>query len=519
MKSIACIIAALLFTCTIMANNITITNVAASPGQVTFNISWDNSWNSTNNVDLNYPNNWDAAWVFVKVQSNTTNLWYHQNLAASGHSITPGTDGATLTIETQSDQVGVFIRRTNAGFGNIQNASVTLQLTSPPPGTLFNVKVFGIEMVHIPQGDFYLGDGVASTTNIPRFNSVTVDANAQNTSGFAAGDLFTGSPALATTFPMGYNAFYAMKYEATNEQMADFYNTLTYDQQAFYFANAPNSAAGTRVKNDLGTNYKVQDFLKVQTPGENNTTPAVIGCDRNSNGVFNEAADGLTVAAGLLRWDEVLAYLDWSGLRPMTEMEFEKICRGTKYDGTPNARVANEYAWGTTAFTNYYYTSAGITDHNQPTMRYTGTVMNGRVHAQQGPGTYGTNLQPFRAGMFAEGATGRAAAGAGFYGNMNLSDNVTEFVVGVGANATGFTAQPGDGILDNDGLMNQSDWPPIGTPNAYGRRGSYYSAPYSAGGTNTEGFQQAKTSNRRYAVSSATDYSVNSEATGIRGVR
>lgn len=521
MKSIACIIAALLFSCTIMANNITITNVVASPGQVTFNISWDNSWNSTNNVDLNYPNNWDAAWVFVKVQSNTTNLWYHQNLAASGHSITPGSDGAALTIETQSDQVGVFIRRTNAGFGNIQNASVTLKLASPPPGTLFNVKVFGIEMVHIPQGDFYLGDGVASTPTIPRFNSVTVDANAQNTNGFASGDLYTGSPALPTSFPMGYNAFYAMKYEATNEQIADFYNTLTYDQQDFYFTNAPNAAAGTRVKNSPGVGFTVQDFLKIQTPGVNNTTPAVIGCDKNDNGTFNEAADGLTVAAGLLRWDEILAYLDWSGLRPMTEMEFEKICRGTKYDGTPNDRVADEYPWGTTAFSNYIYGQAGIVDANQPTMRYTGAVVNGRVHAQQVGNAAGTtNLQPFRVGMFAEGATGRAAAAAGFYGNMNLGDNVMEFVVGVGANATGYTAQPGDGILDNDGLMNQSGWPAIGTANAYGQRGGYYYGPYNnSGGTNTEGFQVAKTSNRRYAVSTSTNHATPNAGTGIRGVR
>ena len=35
-------------------------------------------------------------------------------------------------------------------------------------------------------------------------------------------------------------------------------------------------------------------------------------------------------------------YLDWAGLRPMTELEYEKICRG------PSAPVAGEYAWGST---------------------------------------------------------------------------------------------------------------------------------------------------------------------------
>ena len=39
------------------------------------------------------------------------------------------------------------------------------------------------------------------------------------------------------------------------------------------------------------------------------------------------------------------AYADWSGLRPMTELEFEKACRGNQ---TP---VANEFAWGTASIT------------------------------------------------------------------------------------------------------------------------------------------------------------------------
>ncbi len=501
---------------TLMANNVKIENATVSGSQVTFNLSWDNSWNSTNNVDLNYPNNWDAVWVFVKAQSSSTNLWYQQNLAASGHSTSPGTDGAALTIETQSDNVGVFIRRTSAGHGNISNAFVTLQLGTLPPGTTFNVKVFGIEMVHIPAGSFYLSDGVATTANYPRFNNVTVDDAVQNTTGFAAAALFAGSPALGTAWPTGYNSFYAQKYETTNEQMADFYNTLTYDQQALYFTNAPNSAAGTIIKASPGGGYTLQNYLQIQTPGVNNTTPAVIGCDFNNNDVFNEAADGATVAAGLMRADEILAYLDWSGLRPMTETEYEKICRGTQYDGTPNARVANEYPWGTTDIVNYPINTAGITDAQMPTMRYTGTVVNGRGLYQQGGSP--SNLCPFRVGMFAENATGRAASGAGFYGNMNLGDNISEFVVGVHANSAAYTAQPGDGILDNNAAMNQSTWPAVGTANAYGRRGASFASSYVGGAD--QGTQLAKTSNRYNAnFITAANYSNAYTYLGFRGVR
>ena len=49
------------------------------------------------------------------------------------------------------------------------------------------------------------------------------------------------------------------------------------------------------------------------------------------------------MACNWLSWADVAAYLDWSGLRPMTELEFEKACRG------PNAPVAGEYAWGSNA--------------------------------------------------------------------------------------------------------------------------------------------------------------------------
>lgn len=38
------------------------------------------------------------------------------------------------------------------------------------------------------------------------------------------------------------------------------------------------------------------------------------------------------------------AYLNWSGLRPMTELEYEKSCRGER------AAFANEMAWGDTTY-------------------------------------------------------------------------------------------------------------------------------------------------------------------------
>jgi hypothetical protein len=47
------------------------------------------------------------------------------------------------------------------------------------------------------------------------------------------------------------------------------------------------------------------------------------------------------VACDGLAWRDALAFSAWAGLRPMTELEFEKACRG------PIQPVSDEFAWGT----------------------------------------------------------------------------------------------------------------------------------------------------------------------------
>jgi hypothetical protein len=49
----------------------------------------------------------------------------------------------------------------------------------------------------------------------------------------------------------------------------------------------------------------------------------------------NEADDGEWIACNLILHGRMLPLsLDWSGLRPMTEMEFEKSCRGPVFPGS-----------------------------------------------------------------------------------------------------------------------------------------------------------------------------------------
>jgi hypothetical protein len=193
------------------ANNITITNVSASGSNITFTLSWDNSWNTTNNIDPLYPNNWDAAWIFIKYQNAIDNLWKHakvSNLSAD-HTVTGA--GGVLQIDAVTDSMGVFIRRSSPGFGNNSNATVTLKMGNLVGSGAFNFKVFGIEMVHIPSSNYWLGDG--NTASATQLLNVEITSALQST-GFAANVLYPSCPAVPSTFPMGYNGYYCMKYEA-----------------------------------------------------------------------------------------------------------------------------------------------------------------------------------------------------------------------------------------------------------------------------------------------------------------
>ena len=84
------------------ANNVQITGTTVVGSNVTFNISWDNSWNA--NVA---PANWDAVWVFIKYQDCNTRLWAHAGLStvAGDHSA-----ASPLQVDTVTDGKGVFIK-------------------------------------------------------------------------------------------------------------------------------------------------------------------------------------------------------------------------------------------------------------------------------------------------------------------------------------------------------------------------------------------------------------------------
>jgi formylglycine-generating enzyme required for sulfatase activity len=206
------------------------------------------------------------------------------------------------------------------------------------------------------------------------------------------------------------------------------------------------------------------------------------------------------------------AYMDWAGLRPMTELEFEKACRGI------NTPVASEFAWGNTTSTG----ADNITNVGEAG-EVTNTA-NANSVCCRSVGVSG----PMRVGTFAGAATTRTQAGATYYGIMEMSGNVWERTVTVGNGAgRSYTGAHGDGNLFNDGSANVDFWPGINGNSTAGTAntafiGSTGVTQAAGSGFRGGGWNDASASNAR-RVSARDSGSVASTTrgtnNGCRGVR
>jgi formylglycine-generating enzyme required for sulfatase activity len=346
-----------------------------------------------------------------------------------------------------------MLRRTATGtFATVGPYTVTLRVTNLPTSGSYDIAVFGIEMVFIPEGPYTLGtlQGRHNWNNEAAFAFDQTGVNSSNerqpysiTSESPitlrwAGSGTTGNNSSITVpaeFPKGYKAFHVMKYEISQGQYADFLNTL------------PGNTANLRYLGNFGNNrnrlYGTGNVYQSDRP------------DRAQN---------------FLSWHDLCAYLDWAALRPITEMEYEKICRGP---GASNG----EYAWGTTNITPG--TTIGIVPENG-TEVFTNAGANctyNNVTYTGGDGGQG----PVRVGIHAKvGSPSREASGATYYGVLDMSGNLWERVVMVSdpagnVGAPTYDGKWGDGLLDwATGQANESTWP-LGNPGGFGLRGGSWS--------------------------------------------
>lgn len=457
-------------------------DTGANTMAVKFDLSWNYSWRLSSGA-----NNWDAMWVFVKFRKNSGD-WQHMTFTNTGHTVPAGAaldiglkDPGSAYNLTTNRGIGAFIYKSSAGFGT--NTFNGIKLIWPftqdgvAVGDSVDIQIHAIHMVYVPSGTFSIGDNNSSTGSFKQQSSNNpVEISSE-------GEVIVYEGATAYTvpagFPKGHNDFYMMRYEVKQEEWRNFFNTLPTTGSARSNRDI-TGATGKNSDNLVSRNNLSWDST---APASGATTP-----DRNSP----NAETYCTVPMSYLSWDDLTAYLDWAGLRPMSELEFEKAARGTE---TP---VNGEYVWGSVSSAN----ASGVTD--------SGLISEVPSNAGATVNWSGGVSGPLRSGSFASlnyGLASRYYAGGSYYGAMELSGNVWERTVTV-ANADGraFTGEHGDGSLDSNGRANVTNWPSPTTASGAGFRGGSWSAASST----------ARISDRSSAASAdttrASDY-------GGRGVR
>ncbi|MCM8774979.1 MAG: hypothetical protein NC930_01290 [Candidatus Omnitrophica bacterium] len=467
---------------------------------IEFDISWENSWR----IDAT---TMDAVWVFMKFTKDSGATWNHCTLKTSG--TTPsgfstgtvcGTCGG-LEIVVPTDKKGAFVQRANSqtagwGSGTMSSENVRFVWDYGTDGVAdsdtVSVKVFGVEMVYVATDTFYIGDGNGSSeatyalhkTDNRRFQintslqtGIKVDANSNDDDQLEiTGIGIDGNNGLDTdgdgdidnaNFPTGWNDFYLMKYEITQQQWIDFFNNLgtgaTGDaMKTNRDITAASPTYGQGSKGSDGVVYRNTIYWDSSNP-DNNATTAAGGSARPYR------------ACSYLNWSDGCAWADWAALRPMTELEFVKAAIGNQFSYRGLFVVGYTKDNRTNAAESFSKIEDGTEIIDKPTGKNRPNMCMLGKNFSDGDGGYG----PVRVGIFAAGDTDsfRWKAGAGWYGNMELGGNVLEQVVTLG-NSTGrsFEGTHGDGVLTNtsgyEGFATNTDWPGIDATTARGVTGA-----------------------------------------------
>ncbi|MEL6652936.1 MAG: SUMF1/EgtB/PvdO family nonheme iron enzyme, partial [Bacteroidota bacterium] len=391
-------------------------------------------------------------WVFVKYTIKDQQDWQHADL----HYINGTNDGhlvpGNATIRTMNNNygstqngVGVMIYRSTDGIGNISFPSVQLRWDYGDNGLgdddIIEISVHAIEMVYVPQGSFFAGDGQRDFGQFEAGNSgepfqINSEAaltlggtNVNNLSNNDAVNMlndddfdYSTTRTLPAAFPKGYDAFYCMKYETSQEQYASFLTHLTSDQR--------NPRSGPFYVNATNV-FPIRD------------------------GNYWAEADFPQRPMHYISWADMATYLDWAGLRPMSELEFEKACRG------PRPGVNNEFAWGNASWyiPGGYYTMDGTGPDEMITVGIAENAGNANTTS-----IYSGATTPVRCGIFAASAVNktRQETGATYWGIMEMTGNCYELVISVGnSSSRDFGGSHGDGSLQASGNASfflLSDW-------------------------------------------------------------
>ncbi|MFG0306852.1 MAG: formylglycine-generating enzyme family protein [Phycisphaerales bacterium JB040] len=391
--------------------------------------TWEGAWRD----ELNH----DALWIIVRASAGASG---HRPLRiAESDARHDDASAGPLEAVVSPDAVGVFLRFAAHARGTA-SGSLSLRLTPDSLAWLETLPdpqltAHAVEMVYVPAGEFWIGDVSERSLGYSSFfrsdgqgrpaGRFRIDSESPIDIG--PGSLLydpgKGGPAqyrgdargpIPGPFPKGTEAFYVMKREPTQGLYAEYLNELSPEARR---QRRPDVAPGYR-------------------EGRGTIT-------LNRRNRFEAARPELPL--NFTTWDDGMGLLDWLGLRPMTELEFAKACRGS--DDTP----ADDYPWGTAS---------------------KDTLERVRDDA-------GDLVEPDRSSAH---PADRVPLGASPYGIEDLGGSLWERCVTVGHPlGRAFTGTHGDGEVTPLGLATNQDWP-NGSDGGIGYRGGgHYFADHDYG--------------------------------------
>lgn len=401
---------------------------------IQFSLSWENSWRNSIN--------WDACWIFVKYRDMYANEWKHVYLSATPGDHNTGSQGTAATIN-QDDKYGVFFNRSANGEGTFSSTDIKLrwnygenEIPDEISTMVSDIKVLAIEMVYVPEGEFYAGlYGISSTTcalagapygwNINSESAITTTASVNDgyyyVSGGGSGEDASGSIfTIPAEFPKGYMAFYSMKYEITQEQYVDYLNLSGIG----IVGKIGELVFGGAARNGI---YRISN--KYDKP------QYVCNLDNDAN--YNESNDGQNIACNFIDSVNCYRYANWACLRPMSELEYEKACKG------PVTQIV-QYAFGNGKISAFSLVNPN-TENEQP--------FNSDANCND---SWSNGINgPMRVGCFATSGSNRTESGASYYGIMELTGNLYEGCITLG-NSWGrnFIGNHGTGGLNDIWNLN-----------------------------------------------------------------
>ncbi|MFH0753802.1 MAG: SUMF1/EgtB/PvdO family nonheme iron enzyme [Candidatus Omnitrophota bacterium] len=466
--------------------------------RVQFNAAWDNAWKN----DVNS----DGVWVFAKFQT-ADGTWKHANMKRSSGAAfdyadhTPEMfskgDGADMGMWVPEEMRGAYLFRTK-GSGPAVSRNVQLIWDYTKDGVSdeqvlkTKIKVFGLEMVYVPKDKHFVGDpkGPNGPDNAlytyPDNGAYLIKSEDPVLVGMVDGSLYCDQDnprsrddvpfTIPQAFPKGYKDFWIMKYELTSQQFVDFLNTLTRKQQQHM------------VESDISQDEIKNYYVKTNSEDEHLRNSIVVA--KKGNGTlepvhFYTYAPARTV--NFMSWSNITAIGDWAGLRPITELEYEKAARG------PGEAMVNDLAWGVSMddlenigrVQTFDGADGSGYEKKVPQTGVVNACLGGGIApfdvgkklVADNPGFEGPVSGEVFENSMHSGISERINTGSSYYGVRNLSGNVWERCVTMGHKlGRVFDGRHGDGELDADGFSNVTNWPGKDGAGA-GNRGGVWSSP------------------------------------------